>query len=60
MAFANVTKGLPDPMQDLKKITDADSSPDKIDLGAGVYRNEDGHYHEFHAITKVRSLALIA
>lgn len=54
MTFAGVTKSLPDPMQELKQLTDADLSPQKVDLGAGVYRNEQGQYHEFEVVKKER------
>lgn len=50
VTFAGVKKGLPDPIQDLKKATDADTSPKKIDVGVGVYRNERGKYHEFQVV----------
>lgn len=54
VAFQNVKRGLPDPMQDLKKATDADTTVEKIDIGAGVYRNEQGQYHEFATIRKAK------
>jgi aspartate aminotransferase len=43
-----------DPVLALKLRADADDSPLKLDLGAGVYRNESGQYHEYRAIAKVR------
>lgn len=52
--FSGVSMGPRDPMFDLKKIADADNSPQKVDLGAGVYRNEKGEYHEFEVIRKVQ------
>ena len=51
--FADVQKAPPDPMFDLKQRYDRDSTTTKIDLGAGVYRNEAGEYHEFPVIQKV-------
>lgn len=51
--FADVQPGPKDPMFDLKKLADDDISPRKIDLGVGVYRNEEGGYHELQAIKKV-------
>lgn len=54
MAFSGVPKGLPDVMQTLKQQVDGDLSPNKIDLGAGVYRDEHGQYFEFDAIKKER------
>lgn len=52
MAFSGMPKGLPDPMQKLKQQVDCDDSPLKIDLGAGVYRDERGRYHEFEVLRK--------
>lgn len=40
-------------MFDLKVLADSDKTPEKVDLGAGVYRNEKGEYHEFTSIRKV-------
>lgn len=37
----------------LKARADNDTHPDKVDLGVGVYRQEDGGYYEFPAIQKV-------
>ena len=53
MTFADVPKGPVDPMFDLKRAIESDTSPGKIDLGAGVYRNQEGKYHEFEAIREV-------
>jgi aspartate aminotransferase, cytoplasmic len=51
----NTAKIFPaDPVLALKLRADADDSPLKLDLGAGVYRNELGQYHEYRAIAKVR------
>ena len=51
--FLDVPPGPPDPMFYLKKASDGDTSPEKIDVGIGVYRSEKPGYHEFNAITKV-------
>lgn len=51
--FADVRKGTADPIQDLNKQFAANLSPDKVDLGAGVYRNEEGQYHHLNVIKKV-------
>lgn len=53
LRFADVPAGPPDPMCFLKQASDQDTSPDKIDVGIGVYRGSTPGYHEFTAITKV-------
>jgi aspartate aminotransferase, cytoplasmic len=53
-SFADVPFGPPDPMFHLKKASDGDASPDKIDVGIGVYRGQSTGYHEFGAIKEVR------
>ncbi|KAI2467898.1 pyridoxal phosphate-dependent transferase [Annulohypoxylon bovei var. microspora] len=40
----------------LKKLADGDSSPNKVDLGIGVYRNETAGYHQLEAITKAKNI----
>ena len=52
--FANVPKEAPDPIQELNKRLAADTTRVKVDLGAGVYRNEDGEYHQLSVIRKVK------
>jgi aspartate aminotransferase len=52
--FEDVPPGPQDPMFDLKKLADNDISPQKVDLGVGIYRNEQGKYHELQGIKKVR------
>jgi hypothetical protein len=54
MTFSDVPKELPDPMQLLKQEIDLDNFPHKTDLGAGVYRDELGRYHEFDALKTAR------
>lgn len=51
--FDNVPRGPKDPMFDLKKQADNDHSPRKVDLGVGIYRNEEGNYHEINAVHEV-------
>lgn len=51
--FANIRKSTVDPMNILKHKADKDTTPSKVDLGVGVYRNENGSYYEFPAIRKV-------
>ena len=53
MPFASVQKAAPDPVQEVNKKVFADSNPRKVDLNQGVYRNEDGVYHEFRVLRKV-------
>lgn len=53
--FENVPPGPPDPVFTLKKLADGDLSPNKVDLGVGVYRNEQGGYHELEAVKRVSS-----
>lgn len=38
ITFQNIEKASPGPMQDLKKRTDDDKSPTKVDMSAGVYK----------------------
>ncbi|KKY22350.1 putative aspartate aminotransferase [Diplodia seriata] len=48
-----------DIMWDLKVRMTADKSPDKVDLGAGVYRDEQGKYYEIPVVRKVASIQTI-
>lgn len=52
--FDNVKNGPPDPMFDLKKRADNDNDTNKVDLGVGIYRSEQGQYHELKAVKAVR------
>ncbi|KAM0431521.1 hypothetical protein ACHAQK_010146 [Fusarium lateritium] len=49
-------KGPVDPMYLLKTAADNDLSPEKADLGVGIYRNESGLYSELEAVAKVPSI----
>lgn len=40
-------------MYDLKKKADNDLSPSKVDLGIGIYRNEQGAYQELQCVKEV-------
>ena len=51
--FDHVPSGPLDPMNDLTLRLNSDTAPGKIDLGAGVYRGEDGTYFELPSISKV-------
>lgn len=53
--FETVEYGPPDPMYDLKVKADRDNSPEKADLGIGIYRNEEGKYSELECVHEVRS-----
>ncbi|KAF2019449.1 aspartate aminotransferase [Aaosphaeria arxii CBS 175.79] len=48
--FRNVPAGPPDPVYILKTKVDADKSPEKVDLGVGVFRNEKAECHELQAV----------
>lgn len=37
----------------LKKLADEDTSHNKVDLGVGIYRNNEGHYSELNAVAQV-------
>jgi aspartate aminotransferase len=56
MFFQDVPRGPVDPVYILKNAVDADKSPDKVDLGVGVYRNEQAQYHELRAIRKAKEI----
>lgn len=60
MVFANVQKAPPDPIQELTKVTRADKTADKVDIGAGVYRDEDGQYAEFDTLRKAGYADLVS
>lgn len=52
--FPNVPADVaPDIMWDLKIRLTADKTPGKVDLGAGVYKDEEGKYYELPVIHKV-------
>lgn len=53
MFFNNVTKGAPDVMYHLKVRADGDTNPVKVDLGVGIYRNEQGVYNEMKVLKDV-------
>jgi hypothetical protein len=53
MVFESIQAGVPDPMFDLKNSADNDQSPLKVDLGVGIYRNENGVYQELASVKEV-------
>jgi aspartate aminotransferase len=56
MFFQDIPRGPIDPVYILKNAVDADKSPEKVDLGVGVYRNEQAQYHELQAIRKAKEI----
>ncbi|KAF1934635.1 PLP-dependent transferase [Clathrospora elynae] len=50
MFFDGVPMAAPDAMYHLKMRADTDTHPNKVDLGPGVYRNEQGLCHELKAL----------
>ncbi|KAH7398662.1 aspartate aminotransferase [Phaeosphaeria sp. MPI-PUGE-AT-0046c] len=56
MFFEDVSRGPTDPVYILKNAVDADTSPNKVDLGVGVYRNEQAQYHELQAIAEAKAI----
>ncbi|KAK1705054.1 pyridoxal phosphate-dependent transferase [Colletotrichum lupini] len=52
--FGHVQPGPPDPMFTLKRDADNDTSPEKVDLGVGIYRNEEGSYQELEVVRKAK------
>jgi hypothetical protein len=54
--FSAVKPGPPDPMYAVKKACDEDHDAQKVDLGVGIYRNEEGLYHELDALKRVCSV----
>ncbi|GKT43349.1 aspartate aminotransferase, mitochondrial [Colletotrichum spaethianum] len=53
--FSHIQPGPPDPMFTLKKKADNDTSPEKVDLGVGIYRSESGKYQELEAVRRYES-----
>ncbi|CAJ0547378.1 Ff.00g041320.m01.CDS01 [Fusarium sp. VM40] len=54
--FSSFQKGPVDPMYLLKTAADNDVSPQKADLGVGIYRNESGLYSELKTVTKAKKV----
>ncbi|KAL4983175.1 pyridoxal phosphate-dependent transferase [Aspergillus falconensis] len=54
--FASVPKAPVDPMFILKARADGDRDPNKVDLGVGIYRHEQGGCYEFPAIKKAKEI----
>lgn len=58
--FRSVTKGPADPVFILSSKVKADTSPSKIDLGVGVYRNEGGKYNEMGVLKQAKNVLAMA
>ncbi|KAM0512926.1 hypothetical protein ACHAPE_008431, partial [Trichoderma viride] len=56
MIFESIQPGVPDHMYDLKKRADSDLSPSKVDLGVGIYRNEQGAYQELQCVKEAKQV----
>lgn len=54
--FRSVPKGPADPVFILSSKVKADTSPSKIDLGVGVYRNEEGKYNELGVLKQAKEI----
>ena len=54
--FRSVPKGPADPVFILSSKVKADKSPQKIDLGVGVYRNEQGKYNELGVLKQAKQI----
>lgn len=52
--FASIKRGPPDPMNELKRRADGDVSADKVDLGVGIYRNEDRVCHQLECVRQAK------
>lgn len=54
--FDSIPPGPDDPMFFLKKKADEDTSPEKVDIGVGIYRNERGTYEEFAVVKEASDM----
>ncbi|KAH6618722.1 aspartate aminotransferase [Boeremia exigua] len=54
--FRSISKGPVDPVFILSSKVKADESPSKIDLGVGVYRNEQGRYNELGVLKQAKEI----
>lgn len=52
--FQAIKRGPADPMYDLKKKADGDTTADKVDLGVGIYRSEQGVYQQLKCVKEVQ------
>jgi aspartate aminotransferase len=51
--FEHIPAGPPDVMYYLKKRADEDTSPEMVDVGVGIYRDEQGKYQELDVVRTV-------
>lgn len=51
--FDHIPPGPDDPMYWLKKRADEDNNPNKVDVGVGIYRSEEGTYQELDVVREV-------
>ena len=56
MFCQDVPQSPPDPVYIIKQTVDSDKSPEKVDLGVGVYRNEQAQYNELAAIKEAKKI----
>jgi aspartate aminotransferase len=56
MFFEDVCRGPADPVYILKSAVEAEISPNKVDLGVGVYRNEKAQYHELEIVREAKEV----
>ncbi|KAI0198961.1 aspartate aminotransferase [Astrocystis sublimbata] len=54
--FDQIPPGPEDPMFFLKKRADKDSDCRKVDVGVGIYRNEEGNYQELDVIRQAKRI----
>ncbi|KAJ5951287.1 Pyridoxal phosphate-dependent transferase major region subdomain 2 [Penicillium vulpinum] len=54
--FENIPMGPADPFFYLKKKADEDNHPDKVDIGVGIYRSEQGTYQELAVVKKAKKI----
>lgn len=56
--FAHVPQAAPDPILGVSLAYKADPSSNKVDLGVGAYRTEEGKPFVLNSVKKVRILSL--
>ncbi|CDM30175.1 Aspartate/other aminotransferase [Penicillium roqueforti FM164] len=54
--FDNIPPGPADPFFHLKKKADEDDHPDKVDIGVGIYRSEQGTYQELAVVKRAKKI----
>lgn len=56
--FENVEKAAPDPILGLTEIYNADPNPEKINLGVGIYQNDEGATPVLPSVKRAETLLL--